>query len=133
MNHLELNWRDKGKVTGNAKSGKLEIKGLFCPENTETFFAPLHHWAENYPLIAKKQELEVLFKILLCNKSTKKQFYKLIRVLDELCQQGFAINIYWFYEEDDEDSEEDGEDIRDYYAKACNFRLVEVEDLEQLI
>jgi hypothetical protein len=57
-----------------------------------------------------------------------------MKEFDELVKKHhYRIKIYWFYEENDEDNLEEGEDILEFYVKESHFRLIEVDKLQDYL
>ena len=104
-----------------ALENKLTLAGRSIPENSIQFYDPLIAWTESFCALGPSQ-LEVHIKLEYFNTSSSKCLMDLLKRV-ESCK-GDA-QVYWYYEEEDEDMQEAGED----YAAIIQlpFKLVEVE------
>lgn len=125
--------KTKMSIIGHTE-GKLELSGVFVPDVSEDIFTPVFNWIKEQPETNKKKSLEVVFKVFYATPSSLNNIYSLIKLLDNLAKDHeFTISAYWLYTEDDEDSEEEGEDIRDFFVRNFSFRLIAVDRLENYI
>lgn len=110
-------------VVFDAAGGSLEIKGRSIPENSIEFYKPLIDWIESY---AKSPQPKTVVNIQLeyFNTSSSKCILDLFKKLEAISKE-IAIN--WYYEEDDEDMLEAGED----YDAIINipFKMIEIEEI----
>ena len=106
-------------------TGILEISGRSIPESAIDFYRPILEWLDGYgEEPCEKTELRVRFEYL--NTSSSKCFYDVLRKLKALADKGMKLEVSWFYEEDDEDMLEAGEDFQDVIGMPFNF--VETEE-----
>jgi hypothetical protein len=98
-------------VNFNASTGILEISGRSIPENSVEFYKPMVDWIEAYGA-APQAKTELLFKLEYFNTSSSKCILDLFRKLEKLFQAGNNTVIKWYYDEDDEDMQESGEDFK---------------------
>lgn len=105
--------------------GFLEIKGRSIPENSIEFYKPLVDFLEKY---AAKPQLSTKVNIQLeyFNTSSSKCILDVFKKLEAIHKSGNEIVINWYYEADDEDMLEAGED----YQAIINvpFKMMEVEE-----
>ena len=108
----------------NKDSGVLEIKGRSIPENSIEFYKPMLDWIEAYAK-APKGDTQVNIKLEYFNTSSSKCILDVFKKLETVTGTKMVIN--WFYEQDDEDMLEAGED----YQAIINipFKMIEVEEL----
>ncbi len=87
----------------------FEIKGKSVPEDAEEFYHEVLQWVEDY--VSNPSE-KTVFKIDLeyFNISSSKRILFLFYKLNELKEKGKHIKIVWYYNEDDEDMFEVGQD-----------------------
>lgn len=113
-------------VDFNASKGLLELKGRSIPENSIEFFKPLNDWVEAYGKSPQAQT-EVNMKLEYFNTSSSKCILDFFKKLEVINGKGTTVNINWYFEEDDEDMEEAGED----YGAILNltFKMIEVEEI----
>ncbi len=120
------------KIVGSPKTptvnfiqadGLLEIKGRSIPENSIEFYKPLIEWIESYA--GSPQEVtNVNVQLEYFNTSSSKCILDVFKKLEAINK---SITINWYYEEDDEDMLEAGED----YEAIINipFKMIETEEL----
>jgi hypothetical protein len=108
------------EVSLDAKVGKLLIAGRSIPENSIEFYKPLYDWLDNY---SKQPRSNTLLEVKLeyFNTSSSKCLVEIFRRLEEIQQKGYAVNINWFYEEDDEDMLESGLDFKEIVTIPINM------------
>ncbi len=119
------------KIEGSAKTptiefstdGKLLLKGRSIPENSIEFYKPILDWIENYGS-APKDTTVVNVQLEYFNTSSSKCILDVFKKLETL--SGTNIEINWYYEEDDEDMLEAGEDYQAIID--IPFKMIEVEE-----
>lgn len=111
-------------VVFDTAGGSLEIKGRSIPENSIEFYKPLIDWIESY---SKSPQGKTVVNIQLeyFNTSSSKCILDLFKKLEAIDKE---ITINWYYEEDDEDMLEAGED----YDAIINipFKMIEIEEMD---
>lgn len=113
-------------VTFQAAEGKLELKGRSIPENSVEFYKPLNDWIDAYGASPKEQTV-VDIKLEYFNTSSSKCILDLFKKLEGINGKGTAVSINWYFEEDDEDMEEAGEDYQAIIS--LPFKIIEVEEI----
>ena len=98
-------------INFDAGSGVLMLKGRSIPENSIEFYKPLNDWLDMY---SEKpcQETTVDLKLEYFNTSSSKCILDLLKRLEKINQSGSKVNVNWYFEQDDEDMEEAGEDYQ---------------------
>jgi hypothetical protein len=104
-----------------SSNGHLELRGRSIPENSLDFYKPLLEWVDSY---VKSAQAETIVHVQLeyFNTSSSKCLLDLFRRLENVNSK---VAIHWYYEQDDEDMLEAGED----YEAIVNvpFKMIEVE------
>ncbi len=105
-------------------SGHLEVKGRSIPENSIEFYKPLVEALERY---AQKPQAATNVNIQLeyFNTSSSKCILDVFKKLESIQKAGSATTINWYYEEDDEDMLEAGEDYQAIIS--IPFKMIEVD------
>jgi len=103
--------------------GILEIKGRSNPENTIDFYRPLVAWLDEYvqnppPKTVVNVHLEHF------NTSSSKSILELFKALEPIHKSDNEVVINWFYEGDDEDILEAGENYQS--ITGLPFRMVAI-------
>ena len=110
----------------DAATGKLEIKGRSIPENSIEFYKPMVDWLEKYGE-NPATSTEVNIQLEYFNTSSSKCILDVFKKLEHISKQGKSeVVINWYYEEDDEDMLEAGEDYQSIMH--IPFKMKELEE-----
>ena len=112
------------EVSFDAKTGQIEIKGRSIPENSIEFYKPLVDWLDKYADIAQGV-VNVVIQLEYFNTSSSKCILDVFKKLENMHNKNkteVVINCY--YEEDDEDMLEAGEDYQSILK--IPFKMVEI-------
>ena len=112
-------------VKFNAKDGIIEIKGRSIPENSVEFYKPLVDWLEEYksgPLDKTRVNIQLEY----FNTSSSKCILDVFKKLEAIHKGKQEVEINWYYEEDDEDMLEAGEDYESIIR--VPFKMIETSD-----
>ena len=125
MLHFEASAKTPS-VSFDPTSGKLELRGRSIPENSIEFYKPLNDWIDSYAN-APKESTVIDIKLEYFNTSSSKCILDLFKKLERLNNDQCQVQVNWYFEEDDEDMEEAGED----YQAIINlpFTMIEVEEI----
>ena len=109
----------------NSDSGYLLIKGRSIPENSIEFYKPLIESLEAYNNDSQSNT-KVDIQLEYFNTSSSKCILDVFKKLEAINTGNSEVVINWYYEEDDEDMLEAGED----YQAIINipFKMIEVEE-----
>ena len=124
MDNLTIEGSAKTPTIEFKAEGTLLIKGRSIPENSIEFYKPLIDWIGAYGG-APKEGTEVNIQLEYFNTSSSKCILDVFKKLETLSSTKVAIN--WYYEEDDEDMLEAGEDYQAIID--IPFKMIEVEEL----
>lgn len=94
----------------NYDSGELVISGRSIPENSIEFYKPVIEWLELLK-VSDKDRIVLDIKLEYFNTSSSKCILDVFKKLEEIKGVGKEANIRWFFESDDEDMEEAGQDF----------------------
>lgn len=111
------------QVRFDAEAGIIEMEGRVIPENPEEFFEPVFNWIDRFSPL-KDSETKVRFRLFYYNTSSVKRLLALLRKIDLLYQAGHKIQVWWEYEEGDEDTINDGEDFKNALKVPFEIRQV---------
>jgi hypothetical protein len=112
-------------VVFDSTMGKLELRGRSIPENSIEFYRPLNEWIDQYAAAPKEQTV-IDVKLEYFNTSSSKCILDLFKKLERL--NGLSeVQVNWYFEEDDEDMEEAGEDYQAIIK--LPFNMIEVEEI----
>ncbi|MGW8316037.1 MAG: DUF1987 domain-containing protein [Bacteroidales bacterium] len=110
-------------VKFDAKDGVIEIKGRSIPENSIEFYKPLVEWLEEYsntPLDLTQVNVQLEY----FNTSSSKCILDVFKKLEAIHKGGNEVIINWYYEEDDEDMLEAGEDYESIIR--VPFKMIQI-------
>lgn len=110
-------------VKFTAQEGHLEIKGRSIPENSLDFYKPLIDWVDQLRA-ARPAEINLHVQLEYFNTSSSKCLLDLFKKLENYPGQAM---IHWYYEQDDEDMLEAGEDYEAIIS--VPFKMIEVEEI----
>jgi hypothetical protein len=103
--------KTKPYVNFDVASGNLEIGGESYPENAIEFYKQIQEWLNDYLPNNKDKEIIFSFKMVYFNTSSSKAILDILDILEKHHKQGGKIKLFWYYEEDDEDIQESGEEF----------------------
>ncbi len=104
--------RETFGINFNNENGLLEIEGASYPEDAFAFFQPLYDWVEEYISVAEKP-ITLSLKINYLNSSSSKCLFDMLDVLEEYYKKGGNVKVIWYYEQDDKDVMESGEELKE--------------------
>jgi len=111
------------KITFKPKSGLLEISGKSIPENSALFFDPVIEWINEY-VDKPANTTTMIIKLEYFNTSSSKYLVEIFRKLEILFKRGNKVLIKWFYEEEDEDMLESGEDFKEIIQVPVELNMI---------
>jgi hypothetical protein len=112
-------------VLFDSEAGVMELKGRSIPENSIEFYKPIVESLDDYsngPQSSTKVEIQLEY----FNTSSSKCILDLFKKLEAIHKAGNQVSINWYYEEDDEDMLEAGEDYQAIIK--VPFTMIEVEE-----
>lgn len=109
MDNLYINETKQTPKVNFLRDGKLEISGLSFPELVDKFYAPIFEWLDVY-IQQPQKETTLKLKMDYYNKPSSKKIFDILRKMEHLHNKGHVVEIFWYYQEDDVDMEEDGKD-----------------------
>lgn len=126
MNPLKLEPTAKTpRVVFDPDTAVFEISGRSIPEDSVGFYKIIMNWLDLYAdEISGKANFR--FELEYFNTSSSKCLLDLFRKLEDIYQAGKEINVSWYFDEDDEDMEETGEDYKDMLS--VPFDIIPIEE-----
>lgn len=113
-------------VNFDPDNGIFEIKGRSSPENSILFYQKIIDSLDEFAASGGDQ-LTANFSFEYFNTSSSKCLFDLFKKLSKISDEGKAIKINWYYEEDDEDMMEAGEDYADLLD--LDFNFLEIDEI----
>lgn len=90
----------------------FEIQGRSIPENSVDFYRPVMQWLEEYRR-NPNEKTRLVVRLEYFNTSSSKCLVDLLRKLEKIHLDGKQVELEWYYEEQDEDMKESGEDFKE--------------------
>ena len=107
----------------NIAEGYLLLEGRSIPEDSIKFYEPLLSLLDQFHKNPKPL-LEVDFKLEYFNTSSSKCILEILVLLDKIDKGLSSVIINWFYDEDDEDIYEIGEDYAHFIKLPINLKMI---------
>lgn len=107
-------------------TGVLELRGRSIPENSVEFYAPLNKWLDEYensPI--DKTVVDVRLEYF--NTSSSKCILDLFKRLEKMNGKLTQVQVNWYFETEDEDMAEAGEDYQAIVE--LPFEIIEVDEI----
>ena len=123
MDPLIIEGTPKTPAVNFNANGIIEIKGRSVPEDSIEFYQPLVDWLEAYgnkPMLVT----EVFVQFEYFNTSSSKCILSVFKKLESIVRSGNKVQVNWYYDSNDEDLLEAGED----YQAIINipFKIIEI-------
>ena len=126
MKNIEIEGSPKTpEINFKADTGVIEIKGRSIPENSIEFYKPMIDWLEEYATSPQPKTI-VNIQLEYFNTSSSKCILDVFKKLEVISKNGNEVVVNWYYEEDDEDMLEAGEDYQSIIR--IPFKMIEIEE-----
>ncbi|MEO9806496.1 MAG: DUF1987 domain-containing protein [Reichenbachiella sp.] len=109
----------------NPKKELLDLRGKSSPENPLSFYGSLLLNMDRYAK-SSTGNITVNLAFEYFNTSSSKCIFNLLRKLENFDQQGKRVIVNWYYEDEDDDMLEAGEDFSSFFGYEFNFVSVPV-------
>jgi hypothetical protein len=106
------------------KTGRIIIKGTGTPEDPYDFFSPVLNFIDRE--FANLQSIEVHFMLPYFSSSFGKYLLDLFIKLRTLYKRNIKVTCFWYYDKDDYDALEAGEDFESHIG--IPFVMIEIPD-----
>lgn len=107
----------------DSAQGIFEIKGRSIPENSVEFYKPLVDWLDSYKETPLPKTV-VNIRLEYFNTSSSKCILDVFKKLETIHKAKNEVEVNWYYEEDDEDMLEAGEDYESIIR--VPFKMIEI-------
>ncbi|MEM9895790.1 MAG: DUF1987 domain-containing protein [Bacteroidota bacterium] len=115
-------------VQFDPEEGLLEMKGRSSPENSIQFYQKILDNLDQFAL-SRYESFTANIAFEYFNTSSSKCLFDVFKRLSRIRDTGKEVTINWYYEEDDDDMMEAGEDYSDLLDLDFNFFEIEEDDL----
>lgn len=100
---------DTPNVILDAENNIIEFSGRSLPEDVVTFYAPAIQWIEEYAK-SPNPKTNVIFRLEYFNTASSKALLDILLKFEDILNEGNEVVVQWYYQEDDEDMLEAGEE-----------------------
>ena len=111
------------EIDFNFKNGHLKISGRSIPENPTVFFKMIEEYICKY---IQDPQPKTIFSVVLeyFNTSTSKCLVDIFKKLESLHSSENQVLVEWYYEQDDEEIMDSGEDYQDIVNIPFEIKLL---------
>lgn len=111
----------------DSSKGIFEMSGKSLPEDVKEFYNPILKWFDEY---AKSPNSSTILKIKMdyFNTASSKMILELFEVVKKVHASGKETIIEWYYQEDDEDMQDAGQDYSDLIEMP--FKLISYQSVK---
>ncbi|MDD2277463.1 MAG: DUF1987 domain-containing protein [Bacteroidales bacterium] len=121
--------KDSPDVLFDPDTNVFKIKGICHPENVTKFFQPVMDWLDEYNSFLKKskttKDIKVIIFFRYFNSATYKYLITLLQKIHEFTDTGSTIFVEWYYESDDEEMRESGEELFEFSGLKIPHKCIE--------
>ncbi|MBL4716198.1 MAG: nuclear pore complex subunit [Bacteroidetes bacterium] len=103
---------DTPTIVLDSENNHFEISGRSLPEDSAEFYQPVLDWLNIYAANPNPQT-HFTFKMDYFNTASSKLLLDVLSKLEDLNGDGHDVKVLWFYQEDDPDMEDAGEEYQD--------------------
>lgn len=116
---------DSPSVRLDKENNIFEIKGKSLPENVNIFYQPIIDWFSDY---FKNPNTETIIHVKLdyLNTASSKALFSMFLVIEDAIKKGIDAKIKWYFEEDDEDMKDIGEEYADIIQ--IPFEIIQIDN-----
>jgi hypothetical protein len=110
MNSIKIEAKeDTPKIVFDPANDIFEISGRSLPEDAALFYEPIIEWLNEYAQNPNKVT-EMHVKLNYFNTASSKLILDILMILEEMVENGIDCKVKWFFDEEDEDMAEAGEE-----------------------
>ncbi len=105
--------------------GKIKIEGRSIPEDSFSFYDPVHHAIVDY-FNSTEVDTVVHLHLEYINSGSKKYITNILSTCNDFFLEGKKMVIQWFFDMDDESMEELGHDLNAFITSP--YEVIEIPD-----
>lgn len=105
-------------VTFDFANHHLKISGESYPEDVTEFYRPVFNALDAYLGALGQGSFRFDFELIYLNSSSAKAVMMLMDKLEEAAANGASVDVFWFYDKDDDTMQELGEEFGEDLTKA---------------
>lgn len=104
--------------------GKFIVSGRSLPEDVKAFFGPVFAWLDEYQA-SGPGSTTFEFELEYFNTASSKMILDLLMKIEDMKGAGIDVKIIWYYDEDDEDMEEAGEEYEELVDVPFELKILD--------
>jgi len=97
------------KINFDPSANTFRMEGRSLPEDVKDFFGPVFSWLDGY-FAAPNDQSVFEFELEYFNTASSKMILDVLMKIESAKSDGKNVKVIWYYDEDDEDMEEAGEE-----------------------
>ncbi|MBN2669205.1 MAG: DUF1987 domain-containing protein [Bacteroidales bacterium] len=105
----------KPEINFNPETGILAISGRSLPEDSSQFYKPVMDWLKIY-FEQPYENTKLVFKMDYFNTASAKAIFSIFNKCEMQFKEGLDISVEWWYDKDDEDMKELGDEYVDLFT-----------------
>ncbi len=108
------------EIIFDPQTGLFSITGKSLPEDVKEFYGPVLKWLGEY---VEKPKSETILKVKMdyFNTASSKMILEVFELIKTIHDNGQKLTIEWYYQEDDEDMQDAGEDYAEIVEVPFKF------------
>ncbi len=110
------------EILANGSTGYVRLAGMLYPDNSYETYNELYQWIIEY-FKGRNKNFRMDFRIKGMSDESYHWVMEYLKKLDKYHKDGRDIEVRWYYDADDEDVMEDGEDLEELVS--FSFRFME--------
>lgn len=112
------------KMIFDKENGIFLIEGRSLPEDSEAVYGPVLEWLDEYSL-SPNEETKVVFNLEYYNSASLRKFADMLKKLKRIKDEtGSKVSVVWYYEDGDESSYENAEDLASSIGIAMEMKVM---------
>ena len=123
--------KDSPEITFDPETNIFTIKGICHPENVTKYFQPVMEWLDEYKLFMAKSKdtrpLKLIIFFRYFNSATYKYLITFLQKIYEFSELGSSVFVEWYYEVDDDEMRESGEELFEFSGIKIPYKCIESE------
>ena len=111
---------DTPEVNFDSDNLKFEMIGRSLPEDAQGFYDPIINYLEDF----KGSEFHLDFKVEYFNTASSKMILDFLMKMEEISTNGIDVKVKWYYDPNDEDMKEAGEEYSELVEIPFEFKEI---------
>jgi hypothetical protein len=112
------------KIHFDPENNIFLISGFSLPENVSEFYSPVLKWLDQFVNEVDKKKIDSVkftFRLVYYNSGSFKVIINILLKLVNISKKSVHVNIDWYYDEDDNQLKDIGEELSDLVGLPFNY------------